>query len=43
MKILCDNKELREVMGANARKCAEEKFDRNKTYLELVDTIKSLL
>lgn len=39
ISILVDNLKLREEMGKNARRCAEEKFDRNKTYKELVDTV----
>ena len=36
---LAKNKKLRETMGKNARKLAEEKFDRFKTYDELVKLI----
>lgn len=32
---------LRETMGRNARICAEEKFDRGKTYREIVNVIES--
>ena len=32
IKILVDNKETREKMGINARKCAEERFDRAECY-----------
>ena len=39
LKELMDNKDLRERMGANARRCAEEKFDRRNTYEELVKII----
>lgn len=31
--------ELRIKMGANARRCAEEKFDRKKSYMDLLDVI----
>ena len=43
IKILTENAELRAAMGANARKCAEEKFDRRKTYRELVEVIQSFV
>lgn len=36
---LIKNENLRIEMGKNARKCAEEKFDRKKSYKELVDVI----
>ena len=39
MKKLIENKEVREEMGINARRCAEECFDRRKTYLGLVKVI----
>ena len=39
MRKLITNKELREEMGINARRCAEECFDRRKTYLGLVKVI----
>ena len=39
IEILLANNRLREDMGLNARKCAKEKFDRNYTYKELIDTI----
>lgn len=32
IKVLLEDKELRLKMGKNARRCAEEKFDRNRTY-----------
>lgn len=32
IKLLIDDEELRKEMGKNARRCAEEKFDRKKTY-----------
>lgn len=40
---LVKNKELRLKMGKNARKCAEEKFDRAQTYKKLVEVVKQLL
>lgn len=39
IEILLANNRLREDMGLNARKCAKEKFDRDYTYKELIDTI----
>lgn len=36
---LVDDCELRKIMGQNSRKCAEEKFDRKNSYLELINTI----
>ena len=39
LKMLLDNASRREIMGINARRCAEEKFDRTYTYQELVDII----
>lgn len=36
---LIDNKELRIQMGKNARRCAEEKFDRRYSYQEIVRAI----
>jgi glycosyltransferase involved in cell wall biosynthesis len=39
--LLAGNPGLRAEMGKNARKLAEEKFDRNKTYRELIDLIYS--
>lgn len=41
IELLINNKELRKKMGLNNRKLAEEKFDRNKTYKEISDTITS--
>ena len=35
LKELIDKKELRQTMGSNARRCAEEKFNRSKTYVLL--------
>lgn len=39
MGFLCENSEIREKMGINARKCAEEYFDREKSYLSLINII----
>ena len=39
---LIDNVELRNLMGKNNRKLAEEKFDREKTYRLIVDVIRSV-
>lgn len=39
INILIKNDNLRRTMGDNARKCAEEKFDRERTYTELIDLI----
>lgn len=39
IEILLANNRLREDMGLNALKCAKEKFDRDYTYKELIDTI----
>jgi glycosyltransferase involved in cell wall biosynthesis len=36
---LADDPELREEMGRNARRCAEEKFDRAGTYRRLAEAI----
>lgn len=36
LKLLIENKEMRVEMGKNARRCAEEKFDRKNSYVELV-------
>ena len=38
---LAENPALREEMGRNARRCAEEKFDRAKTYRKLEAAIES--
>lgn len=40
--LLQENEELRKQMGLNARRCAEELFDRNRSYIEIVDTIVGL-
>lgn len=37
--LLLQNESLRKEMGANARRCAEELFDRQKTYKLLLDQI----
>ncbi len=37
IKFLCENVEIRKRKGLNARRCAEEKFDRKKTYAILVE------
>ena len=39
IKLLVDDEVLRIQMGANARKCAEECFDRKQTYQKLVEVI----
>ncbi len=39
LSILIDDKLLRDDMGRNARKCAEQKFDRSRTYHELIQCI----
>lgn len=39
LRTLIEEKELRQRMGRNARKCAEEKFDRRKTYQVIIDRI----
>lgn len=36
--LICD-KNTRKIMGANARKCAEERFDRSFSYKELINCI----
>lgn len=41
--VLMDDKRLRIEMGKNARRCAEEKFDRENSYQEITDTIKNCL
>ena len=40
---LIDNTDLRIKMGKNARRCAEEKFDRKNTYKKIVDLIEEYL
>lgn len=39
MQILVKNKALRQKMGLNARKCAEERFDRKNSYQEILDIV----
>lgn len=43
IRILMDDRALRIEMGKNARRCAEEKFDRRITYKRLVDVIRSMV
>ena len=43
IKRFTEDEALRMEMGRNARRCAEEKFDRAKTYQNLVEVIKQLL
>lgn len=43
IKRFCDSKELRETMGKNARKCAEELFDRCVTYKDIEALIETPL
>lgn len=40
---LMQDESLRNELGKNARKCAEEKFDRAKTYQNLVEVVKNFL
>ncbi len=42
IKKLADDPELRRLMGENARRCAEEKFDRKKTYGKIIEIINNL-
>lgn len=39
MMRLIKDKQLREEMGRNARRCAEERFDRARSYKEIIDLI----
>ena len=39
LKVLVENPSLRLEMGLHARKCAEEKFDRESSYKLLIDVI----
>ena len=39
IRFLAEDEETRKRMGKNSRRLAEEKFDRNKTYQELIDVI----
>ncbi len=43
IRALMDDPELREKMGRNARKCAQERFNRINTYPNLIRVIKGLL
>ena len=40
---LISNQEKREAMGKNARKLAEEKFDRKNSYLKILEVIETVL
>lgn len=40
---IADDEGLRAIMGENSRKLAEEKFDRTKTYKEIISVIKGIL
>lgn len=42
IETLYNDLRLREEMGRNSRRLAEDKFDRSKTYKEIIDTIESL-
>lgn len=42
IRILANDGALREEMGRNARRCAEEKFDRKNTYGKIISTITSV-
>lgn len=39
IRFLAEDEEARKRMGKNSRKLAEDKFDRNKTYQEIIDVI----
>lgn len=39
LQVLIEDKNLRIEMGRNARRCAEEKFNRQRSYKELIDCI----
>lgn len=39
LSYLCENADLRKVMGQNSRKLAEQKFDRRKTYSLIIQRI----
>ena len=43
IQLLMDNEDVRLQMGKNARRCAEEKFDRAVTYPEIVKTVRKFL
>ncbi len=42
IKMLIDDPKLRSQMGENARRCAEEKFDRKKTYGKIAEIISKI-
>lgn len=42
LKILIDDEGLRKQMGKNARRCAEERFDRTQTYITLIRQIRGI-
>ena len=39
IRTLVQDENIRLMMGRHARKCAIEKFDRDTTYIELIETI----
>ena len=39
LRMLIDDPDLRLIMGKNARRCAEEKFDRKKTYGRIAEVV----
>ena len=39
LKILCKNEKLRKKMGMNNRRLAERKFDRHKTYFQILELL----
>ena len=39
LDFLVENKTIREFMGANAKRCSSEMFDREKTYKKIVEAI----
>lgn len=43
IEILCNDVELREEMGRNARRCAEEVFDRTHSYQKILSNISKLI
>lgn len=43
IEFLYNNKDIREKMGENNRQLAQQKFDRNKTYKQIIDMIDSLV
>ena len=42
IKRLIEDSELCSQMGKNARRCAEQKFDRKRTYQAMVNIIKEI-